>query len=114
MAQDNQLLVEFLEQLSTLAKQIKEVIETGNVARFTDINRTVKEIYRIEKGGGDEAFALVTEDCEVIYRNFDMLVKVLRTTEDGVIDAGAQKAIDRFLHNMHGAILNIATVFGLI
>ena len=43
-----------------------------------------------------------------------MIVKVLRTTEDGVIDAGAQKALNKFLHNVDAAVIEIAQAFGLV
>lgn len=53
-------------------------------------------------------------ECVVIYENFDMIIKVLRTTEDGVIDEGAQKAINKFLHNIDEAVVNIAGAVGLV
>ena len=43
-----------------------------------------------------------------------MIVKILRTTEDGVIDSGAQKAINKFLHNIDEAVVNIAGAVGLV
>ena len=43
-----------------------------------------------------------------------MIIAVLRTTENGEIDKGAQKAIDKLLRNIHKATVNIAGAFGLI
>ena len=43
-----------------------------------------------------------------------MIVSVLRTTENGVIDAGAQTALNRLLHNIDRAVIRIAQTYGLI
>lgn len=43
-----------------------------------------------------------------------MIIRLLRTTEDGVIDAAAQKALNKFLHNIDEAVVNIAAAVGLV
>ena len=111
--ENDQALIEFIKQLSALNGEIVGLLDTGNVELFTDMNQTVKELYRLQHGSEDDAFVTIDPDCEVIYRNFDMIIAVLRSTEDGVIDAGAQKAINKFLHNIHEAVVNIVSLFGL-
>ena len=112
--EENKEVLAFIEQLVALNKQIAEAFKTGNVALFTDMNRAIKEMYRLQHGKEDDAFKTIDPDCEVIYRNFDMMIAVLRTTENGEIDAGAQSALNKFLHNIHDATVNIASLFGLI
>ncbi len=109
-----QELTAFAEQLVRLNGAMKELFASGNAALFAEVNRAVKELHRIQSASADSAFALIEEECNVIYSNSDMIVKVLRTTEDGVIDAGAQKALNKFLHNIDTAVIEIAQAFGLV
>ena len=113
MDEKDEKLVAFIQHLSALNGEVVALFETGNVEKFTDMNRTIKELYSLQHGSEDDAFVTIDPDCEVIYRNFDMIIAVLRTTENGVIDAGAQKAINKFLHNIHEAVVNIVSLFGL-
>lgn len=107
-------VAEFVNTLSALSVCIAEVIRTGDVSKFTRMNSIVKEMYALQHGSDRTEFVAVDEDCRVVYANFDMIVAVLRTTEDGVIDKGAQTAINKFLHNMHEAVIGIASTYGLI
>lgn len=110
---DNEALIQFIKQLSALNGELVGLFDTGNVELFTDMNKTIKELYRLQHGSEDDAFRTIDPDCEIIYRNFDMIIAVLRTTEDGVIDKGAQTSINKFLHNIHEAVFNIVSMFGL-
>ena len=109
-----QELTAFAEQLVRLNGAMKELFASGNAELFSEINRAVKELHRIQSESEDAAFTMVEEECKVIYSNSDLIVMVLRTTEDGVIDAGAQKALNKFLHNIDAAVIEIAQAFGLI
>ena len=107
-------VLRFIELLTNLSGQLGEIFRTGNIAAISDMNKTIKEMYRLQHGSGDSALQAVEEDCQVIYGNFDMMIAVLRTTENGVIDEGAQKALGKFLHNINEAAVNIAVTYGLV
>lgn len=107
-------VADFLDRLTHLSKQLGEIFRTGNIALLLEMNGTVKELYRIQHGSSHSALQAVEEECKVIYGNFDMMIAVLKTTEDGEIDKGAQGAIGKFLHNINDAVVNIASMFGLI
>ena len=104
----------FCEQLVRLNATMKELFEKGNLALFTEMNLAIKEMHRIEVTSKDETFELLRGDTEIIYKNFDMIIAVLRTTEDGEIDEGAQGALNRLLHNIDTAVVNIATTLHLV
>lgn len=38
----------FIDELVKLNKQIADLFDSGNVALFTDVNATVKEMYRLQ------------------------------------------------------------------
>ena len=104
----------FCEQLVRLNATMKELFDKGNVALFSEMNAAIKEMHRIEAKSKEPALASIRGDAEIIYKNFDMIIAVLRTTENGEIDAGAQGAINRLLHNIDTAVINIATALNLI
>lgn len=102
------------EQLVRLNATMKELFDRGNVALFGEMNAAIKEIHKIEKEADSPAIRAVSVDLGIIYENFDMIIAVLRTTEDGVIDSGAQTALNRLLHNIDLSVINIARAFGLV
>lgn len=104
----------FVEQLLALNRELVDIFQRGDVELFTSINATIKKMHQIQSASEEAALQAVDEDCQIIYKNFDMIVSVLRTTEEGVIDQGAEKAINRFLHNIHEATVDIAEMYGLI
>ena len=104
----------FCEQLVRLNATMKELFEKGNLALFTEMNLAIKEMHRIEAASKDSAFATLHGDTEIIYKNFDMIIAVLRTTENGEIDEGAQIALNRLLHNIDTAVVNIAVALKLV
>ena len=114
MEEASKEVVAFTEQLIRLNATMKELFESGNVSLFTEMNRAVKEMHRIQHGSEDIVMQAIEPECVIIYGNFDMLIAVLRTTEEGVIDAGAQKALNKFLHNIDEAVVNIAASLGLV
>ena len=111
MTNDLQL---FCEQLVRLNATMAELFNTGNPALFQEMNQAIKELHRIEASGKEPAFKALHADAEIIYKNFDMIIAVLRTTENGEIDEGAQGALNRLLHNIDTAVVNIATALELV
>lgn len=105
---------EFLVQLVRLNGTMKELFSSGNVELFTEMNDAIKKMYAAQHGSKDKVLEAIDPECAVIYGNFDMIVKLLRTTEDGVIDAGAQRGLNKLLHNIDEAVVNIAAAVGLV
>ena len=103
-------VTEFLTQLVRLNGTMQQLFATDNVA----LNDAIKKMHAVQHGNEDKVLQALDPECVVIYGNFDMIVKILRTTEDGVIDSGAQKAINKFLHNIDEAVVNIAGAVGLV
>ena len=110
----NQHHIAFIEQLVRLNGAMAELFKSANLELFSEMNRAIKAMHQEQHGSSDEVFKAIDPDCEVIYENFDMIIAVLRTTEDGVIDPGAQKALNKFLHNIDDAVVNIASQLGVV
>ena len=105
---------EFLVQLVRLNGVMKQLFESGNVALFTEMNDAIKKMYAAQHGAQDAVLEAVEPECAVIYGNFDMIVQLLRTTENGEIDAATQKGLNKLLHNIDEAVVNIAAATGLV
>ncbi len=105
---------QFITALFALNKTMEELFASGNVALFTEMNAEIKELHRLQSGSEDPVMKALNIECGVIYGNFNMIVAVLRTTEDGTIDAGAQSALNKFLHNIDEAVVNIASALGVV
>ncbi|MDE7158079.1 MAG: hypothetical protein K2N74_00735 [Clostridiales bacterium] len=114
MSETKDETVAFTEQLVRLNGTMAQLFKNGDIRLFTEMNQTVKEMYRIQHASENAVLRAVEPECNIIYQNFDMIIAVLRTTENGEIDAGAQNAINRFLHNIDESVVNIATAFGLV
>lgn len=104
----------FVRALYAINRTMKQLFDSGNVALFTDMNAEIKTLYSIQHGSGDPVLQAVDTECNIIYHNFDMIVAVLRTTENGDIDVGAQSAINKFLHNIDDSVVNIAAALGVV
>ena len=104
----------FAQQLVRLNATMKELFDKGNLALFTEMNQAIKEMHRIEATSKEPVLKALHADTEIIYKNFDMIIAVLRTTEDGEIDEGAQTALNRLLHNIDTAVVSIATALELV
>lgn len=104
----------FSEQLVRLNAAMKELFDCGNLALFIEMNKAIKELHRIQTAGTSAVFSAVREECNIIYKNFDMIIAVLRTTENGEIDEGAQGALNRLLHNIDHAVIQIASALKLV
>ena len=104
---------EFLVQLVRLNGTMKELFSSGNIELFPEMNDAIKKMHAVQHGSKDAVLEAVDPECAVIYGNFDMIVKLLRTT-DGEIDAATQKGLNKLLHNIDEAVVNIAAEVGLV
>ena len=110
----SEALTAFIGQLVRLNRAMADLFASGNLALFTEMNAAIKEMHRLQHGKEEPIFAALDPECAIVYANFDMIVSVLRTTENGVIDEGARRAIDKFLHNIDEAVVAMASAIGIV
>ncbi len=104
----------FIEQLVSLNQTLVEIYKSGDIQLFTSLNRTIKKMYEIQHGSDEPELVAIGEDCEIIYKNFDMIIAVLRSTEEGEIDSGAQTALNTFLRNINQASVRVAASLSIV
>ena len=106
--QASQVTMDFAAQLIALSRVIVDIFKTNDLDRLPEMNRIIKEMYRLQHDSEDPAMQTIDVEANVIYTNFDMLVKVLKTAEtDGDLPS-LQNAVNKFLHNINEATVNIA------
>ena len=107
-------VTEFLTQLVRLNGTMQQLFATGNVALFTEMNDAIKKMHAVQHGNEDKVLQALDPECVVIYGNFDMIVKILRTTEDGVIDSGSGREFNDSSDATGGDIYLCMGIPGLI
>ena len=112
--QANEKHVAFAVQLARLNGAMAELAKTGDGGLLLEMHAAIQELYKLQNGSDDDVFRTITPDCEVIYENFDMIIALCRTVEGETLDPAAQKAIDKFLHNIDDAVVNIASLLGVV
>jgi len=110
---ETEQVTQFVGKLAELSARLGEIFQSGDVGIVGKMHPVVKEMYRLQHGSDIQAFEMIDADCEIIYKNFDMMLAVLRTAEDDS-DSGALSAAGKFLHNINEAVVNIASTFGLV
>ncbi len=104
----------FIVTLFAVNGTLEQLFGSGDITLFSELNHEIKTMYDLQHGSEDPVMKACNAECEIIYQNFDMIIAVLRTTEDGVIDGGAQSALNKLLHNIDEAVVNLATALGIV
>lgn len=104
----------FAAELQKLNGEMKDLFDKGDVSLFTAMNQSIKELYRIDRKKSVKELEKCETDLGMIYENFDMIIRILRTTEEGEIDRAAENTINSFLHNIDAAVIRIASKLNLI
>ena len=79
--QASQVTMDFAAQLIALSRVIVDIFKTNDLDKLPEMNRIIKEMYRLQHDSEDPAMQTIDVEANVIYTNFDMLVKVLKTAE---------------------------------
>lgn len=109
----NVQLQRFIALLCDLNHQVVEILKTGKSDILYDMNDTVEEMYSIQHGNEEEAYTAIEEDCQVIYKNFNAVVTMVRSNEKAWSDKTTSAAIKRFLQNIFDANVRIVLAYGL-
>lgn len=109
----NEQLQKFIRLLCDLNHQTAEILKTGNTELLYEMNDTVEEIYAIQHGNTEEVYTAIEEDAQVIYKNFNAVVTMLKSNENGALDKTTSEAVRIFLHNIFDANVRIVLAYGL-
>lgn len=109
----NVTLQRFIRLLADLNHEVVEMIRTGKMELLYAMNTTVEEMYAIQSVGTEDAYTAIDEDMQIIYKNFNAMVTMIRSNEQDKIDTATNEAVKKFLHNIFDANVRIVIAYGL-
>ena len=109
----NEKLQRFISLLCDLNHETVEMIRTGNVELLLKMNDTIEEIYSIQHGSEEEVYTAIEEDAQIIYKNFNAVVTMIKSNENALSDKTTSEAVKIFLHNIFDANVRIVLAYGL-
>ena len=110
----NEKLQRFIQLLSDLNHETAEAFSTGKTELLHKMNDTILEMYAIQQKGTEEAYTAIEEDCQIIYRNFNAIIAMLKSNESVFFDTATSVAVKKFLRNVFDANISILTAYGLV
>lgn len=109
----NETLQRFIALLCDLNNQAVQFLKTGNVEILVAMNDTVEQVYEIQHAGTEEAYTAIEEDAQIIYKNFNAAVTMLRSNENALSDKTTSEAVRIFVRNIFDANVRIVLAYGL-
>ena len=110
----NVKLQRFIELLAQLNHLSADALRSGKLELIASLNGVVKERYSIQQGGEEDAYTAIEEDAQAIYKNCDAITAMMKSNENGEIDAATNTAVKKFLRNIFDATVRIVTAYGLV
>ena len=93
----NETLQRFIQLLADLNRQSADMLRTGNTAHLAAMNDTVEEMYALQHGATEEAYTAIEEDMQIICKNFNAMVAMINSNENGKMDQATSVAVNKFL-----------------
>ena len=109
----NEKLQRFIQLLCELNQQTVEMLKTGNTEYLFAMNDTIEEMYSIQHDNQAAEYTEIEDDAQVIYKNFNAIITMMNSNEQGVLDKATSEAVKVFLHNIFAANVNIVRAYGL-
>ncbi len=109
----NEKLQRFIHLLCDLNHQSVELLKTGNMQILYAMNDTVEEMYSIQHEGTEDAYTAIEEDAQIIYKNFNAVITMVKSNEKESLDEATSAAVKKFVHNIFDANVRIVLAYGL-
>ena len=109
----NVKLQRFIQLLADLNHEAVAMIKTGDMQLLYQMNDTVEEMYAIQSVGEEDVYTAIEEDMQAICKNFNAIVAMVESNENGKLDDATSVAVKKFLHNIFEANVRIVVAYGL-
>ena len=109
----NVKLQRFIRLLADLNHETVEMIRSGNMELLYAMNETIEEMYSIQHEGTEDAYTAIEEDAQIIYKNFNAVVTMIKSNENAWNDKTTSAAVKKFLQNIFDANVRIVLAYGL-
>ena len=109
----NEKLQRFIQLLCVLNQQTVEMLRSGNTEHLFAMNDTIEEMYSIQHDNDVPEYTEIEDDAQVIYKNFNAIIAMINSNENGGLDQATSDAVKVFLRNIFEANVNIVRIYGL-
>ena len=109
----NETLQNFIKLLCDLNHEAADFLKSGNADLLFAMNDTIEKIYEIQHAGTEEAYTAIEEDAQIIYKNFNAAVTMMKSNENAVVDKTTSEAVKIFVRNIFDANVRIVLAYGL-
>ena len=109
----NETLQSFIKLLCDLNHEAADFLKSGNADLLFAMNDTIEKIYEIQHAGTEEAYTAIEEDAQIIYKNFNAAVTMMKSNENAVVDKTTSEAVKIFVRNIFDANVRIVLAYGL-
>ena len=111
--ENNEKLQRFVQLICDLNHETVEMLKTGNIELLYDMNDTIEEMFSIQGNAKEEEYVEIDEDCQIIYKNFNAIITMIKSNEKDGLDEATSLAVKKFLHNIFDANVRIVRAYGL-
>ncbi|MBE5747379.1 MAG: hypothetical protein E7352_04320 [Clostridiales bacterium] len=109
----NVQLQRFIALLADLNHQSAAYLQSGNNEILSAMNKTVEDMYEIQRVGTEDAYTAIDEDMQTICKNFNAAVAMMQSNESSKIDMATFVAVKKFVANIFDATVRIIHAYGL-
>ena len=109
----NVQLQRFIALLADLNHQSAAFLQAGNPEILSAMNKTVEDMYEIQRVGTEDAYTAIDEDMQSICKNFNAAVAMMQSNETSKIDMATFVAVKKFVRNIFEATVRIIHAYGL-
>ena len=109
----NETLQRFIKLLCDLNNEAAAFLKSENAELLFAMNDTIEEIYAIQHVGTEDAYTAIEEDAQIIYKNFNAAVTMLKSNESAIVDKTTSEAVKIFVRNIFDANVRIVLAYGL-
>ncbi|MBQ7323885.1 MAG: hypothetical protein IJW96_04910 [Clostridia bacterium] len=114
LVQAEKTLERFIELLADINRQTMDMLKTGDLSTLYEMNDTVEEFCRIQKGNKENFYQGIEVEAQIIYTNFDQLVTLTNRVKQGKWTKKQSAVVLDCLENILAADITILKRYGLI
>jgi hypothetical protein len=114
LVQAEKTLEHFIELLADINRQTMEMLKSGDLSTLYEMNDTVEEFCRIQKGNKENFYQGIEVEAQIIYTNFDQLVTLANRVKQGKWTKKQSAVVLDCLENILAADITILKRYGLI
>lgn len=109
----NVQLQKFIALLADLNHQSAAYLQSGSGDLLSAMNKTVEDMYAIQRVGTEDAYTAIDDDMQAICKNFNAAVAMMQSNDGAKMDMATFVAVKKFVANIFDSTVRIIRAYGL-